>query len=190
MGPGDHTRTAGVALSIFAAAAAPRFSPAARARSHRRRAPTPGATSARSPGATSTSSPRPARGRGGDRGDRRARVIARYASFTLVSADGSANELLRLAGADRRDDMRTVDGRRRRLRPGRQRALERARARIRSPWSSSSARSRTPGSRACGPPGATVVTYMAQNAYLVYASGAERSRARRPSAATTTRCAR
>ncbi len=37
-----------------------------------------------------------------------ARVVADYSSFTLVSADGSAHERLKLAGADRRDDMRTV----------------------------------------------------------------------------------
>ena len=37
-----------------------------------------------------------------------ARVVADYSSFTLVSADGSAHERMKLAGADRRDDMRTV----------------------------------------------------------------------------------
>ena len=37
-----------------------------------------------------------------------ARVVARYDSFTLVEAAGTDDERLRRAGADRRDDMRTV----------------------------------------------------------------------------------
>jgi subtilisin family serine protease/subtilisin-like proprotein convertase family protein len=38
-----------------------------------------------------------------------ARVIAKYESFSLVEAQGGDDERLRRAGADRRDDMRTVE---------------------------------------------------------------------------------
>ena len=55
-----------------------------------------------------------------------ARVIARYGSFTLVSADGSANEVLRLAGADRRDDMHSVAAARGTLDPAAAGALDAA----------------------------------------------------------------
>ena len=37
-----------------------------------------------------------------------ARVVASYESFALVEADGADDERLRAAGADRRDDMRSV----------------------------------------------------------------------------------
>ena len=101
-----------------------------------------------------------------------ARVIARYGSFTLVSADGSANEVLRLAGADRRDDMHSVAAARGTLDPAAAGALDAASGEslalvqfvgpIKDAWL---ARLRATG--------ATVVTYMAQNAYLVYGEGNE-----------------
>jgi hypothetical protein len=38
-----------------------------------------------------------------------ARVIARYEAFSLVEAQGTDDQRLRNAGAERRDDMRTVE---------------------------------------------------------------------------------
>ena len=73
--------------------------------------------------------------------------------------------------------MRTRRGRRRRpsTRRRRRRSTPPGASRCRS--SSSSARSRTPGSTGSQKTGATVVTYMAQNAYLVHAErGPERAR--------------
>ena len=100
-----------------------------------------------------------------------ARVLARYESFSLVSADGSAHEALRLAGADRRDDMRSVGTAAGALDPPRRRSLAAGSSEtlalvqfvgpVKDAWLE-----RLRGT------GATVVTYMAQNAYLAYASGA------------------
>ena len=97
-----------------------------------------------------------------------ARVIARYDTFSVVSADGSANPALRAAGADRRDDMHTVavaDG-----------EVDPAAA----PTLDAAGRESLSMVQFVGPvkgawlhriqkTGATVVTYMAQNAYLVHA---------------------
>ena len=97
-----------------------------------------------------------------------ARVIARYDTFSLVSADGSANPALREAGADLRDDMRSVavaDG-----------EVDPAAA----PTLDAAGRESLSMVQFVGPvkgawldriqkTGATVVTYMAQNAYLVHA---------------------
>ncbi len=100
-----------------------------------------------------------------------ARVVARYESFSLVSADGSAHEALRLAGADRRDDMRSVGTAAGALDPPRRRSLAAGSSEtlalvqfvgpVKDAWLE-----RLRGT------GATIITYMAQNAYLAYASGA------------------
>ncbi len=101
-----------------------------------------------------------------------ARVIARYGTFSLVSADGSANELMRRAGADRRDDMRSVGAARGSLDPAAESGLDAAAGEslalvqfvgpIKDAWLA-----RLRGT------GATVITYMAQNAYLVYGQSTE-----------------
>jgi subtilisin-like proprotein convertase family protein len=100
-----------------------------------------------------------------------ARVVARYESFSLVSADGAANPVLRSAGADRRDDMRSVavgDGT---LDPAVAPTLHAAGEEslalvqfvgpVKDSWLERIRKT-----------GATVVTYMAQNAYLVHAGPA------------------
>ena len=106
-----------------------------------------------------------------------ARVVATYESFALVEAAGADDERLRRAGADRRDDMRTV----------------RTAAGTMDP---KSARSSLAGKNAperdevlalvqfIGPPkdawldrlretGRKVVTYQPENSYVVHASGDE-----------------
>ncbi|HEV3378393.1 MAG TPA: S8 family serine peptidase [Thermoleophilaceae bacterium] len=105
-----------------------------------------------------------------------ARVVADYESFSLVEAAGADDERLRRAGAERRDDMRTVETAAGAVDP----ATER----------SSLAAKEAPDRRQTlalvqfvGPPkqtwverlretGARIVTYQAENAYVVHASGA------------------
>lgn len=106
-----------------------------------------------------------------------ARVIARYGAFALVEAAGDDAERLRRAGADLRDDMREVKLGRREIDPTRERA----------PLAT---RGRAPGApglavvQFVGPikdawldrlrgTGVRVVTYMAENGYLVSGSAAE-----------------
>ena len=101
-----------------------------------------------------------------------ARPIARYDAFTLVSAHGSADPALRAAGADRRDDMRTVAVADATLDPADEPSLNAGTGEslavvqfvgpVKDAWLESLRKT-----------GATVVTYMAQNAYIVYASGDE-----------------
>ena len=99
-------------------------------------------------------------------------VVADYPSFTLVSADGSAHERLRLASADRRDDMRTVatavgavDPKRApqvRASSGEALALVQFVGPIKDEWLGQLRRT-----------GVRVITYMAQNAYLVHSTADE-----------------
>ncbi len=100
-----------------------------------------------------------------------ARTVARYEAFTLVSADGAANAVLRAAGADRRDDMRSVATEAGKLNPAKARALNAGAGEslavvqfvgpIKDAWLDSM--------RATG---ATIVTYTAQNAYIVHGDAA------------------
>ena len=98
-------------------------------------------------------------------------VVASYESFKLVSADGSSDDALRAAGAERRDDMRTVATAAGQEDPAAERAFARTdeslalvqfKGPIKDAW--------LEDLRATG---VTVVTYMAQNAYLVHAGAAE-----------------
>ena len=105
-----------------------------------------------------------------------ARVVARYQSFALVEAAGDDERRLRAAGAQRRDDMREVTT-------------------AAGPVDPAADRGSLAGKQApdrgevlalvqfVGPPkdawvdrlratGATIVTYQAENAYVVHASGA------------------
>ena len=104
-----------------------------------------------------------------------ARVIAKYESFSLVEAQGGDDERLRRAGAARRDDMRTVETAAGQLDPRSDRP--------------SLAAKEAPDRRETlalvqfvGPPkeawikrvretGARILTYQAENAYVVYARG-------------------
>jgi subtilisin-like proprotein convertase family protein len=105
-----------------------------------------------------------------------ARVIARYESFSLVEAQGTDDQRLRSAGAERRDDMRTVETAAGEIDPVSDR--------------SSLAAKEGPDRQETlalvqfvGPPkdswverlretGARIVTYQADNAYVVHAGGA------------------
>jgi subtilisin-like proprotein convertase family protein/subtilisin family serine protease len=104
-----------------------------------------------------------------------ARVLARYESFSLVEAKGGDDERLRGAGAERRDDMRTVETAAGEIDPRSER--------------SSLAAKEAPDRQETlalvqfvGPPkeawlerlrrtGVRVLTYQAQNAYVVHAQG-------------------
>jgi subtilisin-like proprotein convertase family protein len=105
-----------------------------------------------------------------------ARVIARYESFSLVEAQGGDDERLRRAGAERRDDMRTVEtaageidptSDRRSLAakegPDRQETLALVQF-VGPPKEAWVERLRETGAR--------IVTYQAENGYVVHASGA------------------
>jgi hypothetical protein len=105
-----------------------------------------------------------------------ARVIARYESFSLVEARGGDDQRLRSAGAERRDDMRTVETAAGEIDPASER--------------SSLAAKEGPDREETlalvqfvGPPkpawverlretGAAVLTYQAENSYVVHAQGA------------------
>jgi subtilisin-like proprotein convertase family protein len=105
-----------------------------------------------------------------------ARVLARYESFSVVEAQGGDDQRLRSAGAERRDDMRTVETAAGAIDPTQDR--------------SSLAAKEGPDREETlalvqfvGPPkeawlerlretGARIVTYQADNAYVVHASGA------------------
>ena len=97
-----------------------------------------------------------------------ASVIARYDTFSLVSADGSANPALLEAGADLRDDMRSVGVADGEVDPAAAPTLDAAGREslsivqfvgpVKGAWLDRIQKT-----------GATVVTYMAQNAYLVHA---------------------
>ena len=106
-----------------------------------------------------------------------ARVVATYESFALVEAAGADDERLRRAGADRRDDMRTVRTAAGAMDPKSARSSlagkELPSATRCSPWCSSSARQRTPGSSACARRSVRIVTYQPENSYVVHASGDE-----------------
>ncbi len=101
-----------------------------------------------------------------------AETIASYPSFVLVSADGSANDGLADAGADLRDNMSTVavaDGQ---IDPSNEPELTASAdstlaivqfvGPIKDSWLASLRKT-----------GATVVTYISENAYVVYATGAQ-----------------
>jgi subtilisin-like proprotein convertase family protein len=105
-----------------------------------------------------------------------ARVLARYESFSLVEAVGGDDERLRRAGAERRDDMRTVETAAGELDP-------------RSDRSSLAAKEAPDRQETLaliqfvGPPkeawlerlrqtGARILTYQAENGYVVHARGA------------------
>ena len=104
------------------------------------------------------------------------RVVARYAAFTLVEAEGDDATRLRMAGADQRDDMREVRLGGQLLDPLRERApLTTKRAQqgpglavvqfvgpIKDAWLDRLRRT-----------GVRVVTYMAENGYLVRGSAEE-----------------
>ncbi len=105
-----------------------------------------------------------------------ARVIARYHAFTLVEATGDDGQLLRDAGASLRDDMRVVKVGRREIDPARDRA----------PLATPSAKSGAALAvvQFVGPvkdawlarlrgTGVRVVSYMAENGYLVRGSASE-----------------
>jgi Subtilase family len=103
-----------------------------------------------------------------------ARVVARYGSFTLVEAAGDDAERLRDAGADQRDDMRKVRLGRSEIDPARERvplpagrhgpslAVVQFAGPVKDAWLE---RLRATGVR--------VVTYMAENGYLVRGSAEE-----------------
>src|SRR5918999_4960465 len=105
-----------------------------------------------------------------------ARVIAKYKSFSLVEAQGSDDQRLRRAGADRRDDMRTVETAAGEIDPlDDRRSLAGKEAPERDETLALV--------QFIGPPkeawverlretGARIVTYQAENAYVVHASGA------------------
>lgn len=105
-----------------------------------------------------------------------ARVLARYESFSLVEAEGGDDERLRRAGAERRDDMRTVQTAAGQLDP---RSERRSLAAKEAPD-----RQETLALvQFVGPPkeawlerlretGARILTYQAENAYVVHARGA------------------
>ncbi len=109
------------------------------------------------------------------RGD--ARVVARYGTFSLVEAAGADDALLRQAGADRRDDMRTVTTAAGRLDP----------AKARSSLAGKEAPDRDEVLamvQFVGPPkdawlarvrstDARLVAYQAENSYVVHAEGRE-----------------
>jgi subtilisin-like proprotein convertase family protein len=106
-----------------------------------------------------------------------ARVIARYGAFTLVEAAGDDAERLRRAGADLRDDMREVKLGRRDIDPARERAPLATHGR--APGAPSLAVVQFVGpikdawlDRLRGT-GVRIVTYMAENGYLVRGSGEE-----------------
>jgi subtilisin-like proprotein convertase family protein len=105
-----------------------------------------------------------------------ARILARYESFSLVEAEGGDDERLRRADAERRDDMRTVETAAGRLDP-------------RSDRPSLAAKEAPDRQETLalvqfvGPPkdawlerlrqtGARILTYQAENAYVVHARGA------------------
>jgi subtilisin-like proprotein convertase family protein len=101
-----------------------------------------------------------------------AKVIARYESFTLVSAEGAASEPLLAAGADLRDDMRKVTVADGAVNPaglpapngggGPSLALVQFVGPVKDAWLDTVRET-----------GATIVTYMAENAYVVYAAAGE-----------------
>src|SRR3954452_22179318 len=102
-----------------------------------------------------------------------ARVVARYRSYSLVETSDDAP--LRAAGADRRDDMRDVATAAGRFDPAGRRSL--------AAKGASEREEALALVQFVGPPkdawlerlratGAVVVTYQAQNAYVVYARGA------------------
>jgi subtilisin-like proprotein convertase family protein len=104
-----------------------------------------------------------------------ARVVARYESFALIEAEGDDYQRLRAAGADRRDDMRQVTTAAGAVDPAADRAsLAGKRARDRDEALALV--------QFVGPPkdawmkrlrgtGARIVTYQAENAYVVHARG-------------------
>ncbi len=104
-----------------------------------------------------------------------ARVVARYGTFSLVEAAGPDDALLRRAGADRRDDMRTVTTAAGRFDPAKARsslagkeAPDRGEALalvqfVGPPKDAWLARLRSTGAR--------LVTYQAENSYVVHAEG-------------------
>jgi subtilisin-like proprotein convertase family protein len=104
-----------------------------------------------------------------------ARIIARYESFSLVEASGADDQRLRSAGADRRDDMRTVETAAGEIDPlDNRRSLAGKEAPERDETLALV--------QFIGPPkdawldrlratGARIVTYQAENAYIVHASG-------------------
>lgn len=106
-----------------------------------------------------------------------ARLIASYGAFSLVEASGADDERLRQAGADRRDDMLTVRTAAGQLDPQRER---RSLAGKEAP-----ARDEVLAiAQFMGPPkdawlerlratGARVITYQAENSYVVHANGEE-----------------
>src|SRR5919108_192624 len=105
-----------------------------------------------------------------------ARVVARYAAFTLVEATGGDVDRLRRAGADRRDDMREVRLARGTIDPNRERRSLAGKGRA--------ARGGPPLGQFVGPvkerwlellrgAGVRVVGYQAQNAYLVHGGARE-----------------
>ena len=106
-----------------------------------------------------------------------ARVIARYEAFSLVEARGADDERLRRAGADRRDDMRTVrtaagaiDPKRERRSLAGKEAPERDEVLalvqfVGPPKDDWLARLRGTGAR--------IVSYQAENGYVVHAGGDE-----------------
>src|SRR5918999_2000265 len=104
-----------------------------------------------------------------------ARLIAKYESFSLVEAQGGDDQRLRRAGADRRDDMRTVETAAGEIDPlDDRRSLAGKEAPDRDETLALV--------QFIGPPkeawvdrlratGARVVTYQAENAYIVHARG-------------------
>jgi subtilisin-like proprotein convertase family protein len=104
-----------------------------------------------------------------------ARVIARYEAFSLVEAQGEDDRRLRSAGADRRDDMRTVETAAGEIDPARDRPSLAAKTApdrnevlalvqfVGPPKEGWLAR--------LGETGARIVSYQAENGYVVHASG-------------------
>jgi subtilisin-like proprotein convertase family protein len=104
-----------------------------------------------------------------------ARVVARYESFSLVEASGDDDRRLRRAGAERRDDMRTVETAAGEVDP----TVERASLAAKEGPDRDEALALV---QFIGPPkeawldrlratGARIVTYQAENAYVVHARG-------------------
>ena len=104
-----------------------------------------------------------------------ARVIARYESFSLVEAQGGDDQRLRSAGAERRDGMRTVETAAGEIDPAADRPSLAAKE-------GPDRRETLALVQFVGPPkdawverlretGARIVTYQAENAYVVHARG-------------------
>ena len=104
-----------------------------------------------------------------------ARVVAHYESFSLVEAEGGDEERLRRAGAERRDDMRTVETAAGQVDPSAERASVAAKEGPDREQTLALVQFVGPPKEAwlerLGGTGARILTYQAENAYVVHARG-------------------